>query len=259
MRIVLPVNSGCHILSLQFDRHLADLRASINEVKVDTQQQIRKQQVDLEVVRIEHTKACERIVEATARIEGLELDGAKETGEQQGFSAPQQRQIMTIMEKAVHILQEQIANSIGSEMDRLSSKVNKLEQDVSALESTSGTVAGALSAPSIAPRQPFQGSAHSPLSTSAPAYPDTPIWHSDSDDADWIGRWRRVPPELQHLDDPDLLVDSTDEDRLDGLSEDERCDLLEERYDAVQMLPVEQRYEALHRVVKEQWTKKHFL
>jgi len=81
----------------------------------------------------------------------------------------------------------------------------------------------------------------------------------DSDDADYVGHWRRVPPELQHLDDPDLIVDSTDEDRLDGLSEDERCDLLEERYDAVQMLPVEQRYVALQRVVKEQWTERHFL
>ena len=109
------------------------------------------------------------------------------------------------------------------------------------------------------PRHPFQGSAHSPLSTSAPAYPDTPFWHSDSDDADYVDGWRRVPPELQHLDDPDLIVDSTDEDRLDGLSEDERCDLLEERYDAVRMLPVEQRYVALQRVVKEQWTERHFL
>jgi hypothetical protein len=236
------VNSGCHILSLQFDRDLADLRASINAVKVDTQQQIRRQQMDLEVVRAEHTKACERIVEATARIQGLELDVAKETGEQQGLSALQQQQIMTIMEKAVHILQEQIANTIGSEMDRLSSKVTKLEQDVSALESTSGSMAGALSAPSIAPRQPFQGRAHSPRSASAPAYPDMPIWHSDSDDTDWIGRWRRVPPERQHLDDPALFLDVDDEDFLDCMSEDGRCDLLEERLAAVQMLPVEQRH-----------------
>ena len=54
-------------------------------------------------------------------------------------------------------------------------------------------------------------------------------------------------------------MDSADEDELDALSEDERCDLLKERFDAVQMLPIEQRFEALQRVVKEQWTLKYHL
>jgi hypothetical protein len=260
-RIVLPVNSGCHVRSLQFDKHIADLRASINEVKVDMQQQFRKQQAELELVRAELTKACERFADATIRIEGLEVEGVKESGEMPGFSEPQLRQLRTSMETIALTLQGQVSTFMEKAvaMDRLSPKMNKLQHDVSAPESTSGTTAGVLSAPVFIPRQPFQGSAYSPRCTSAPAYPDTLSLHSGSGDGEFLDRWRRVPPELHHLDDPDLIVDSADEDELDALSEDERCDLLKERFDAVQMLPIEQRFEALQRVVKEQWTLKYHL
>ena len=56
-----------------------------------------------------------------------------------------------------------------------------------------------------------------------------------------------------------LILDSEDEDFLDGLSEDERCDVLEERRDALQLLPVEQRGEALQRVASDQRAERHFL
>jgi hypothetical protein len=172
-------------------------------------------------------------------------------------------------------------NALSQEVDRLSAKVQVLEGELASQRTTSDTAAGVSSVSPMAPQQL--------LCTSAPPYPSTLIIDS-ADEAylDGLSEDERyavleqrynemqqcvverdtanlspsesegdVYPRANPIE--DLIWNSEDEDFLDGLSEDERCEVLEERHEALQMLPVEQRYEALQRVVSEQRAERHFL
>jgi hypothetical protein len=193
--------------------------------------------------------------QARADADGRLLHAAKDLGEAIQHSArvlseaffPTQLGVLDKAERALEMVSK--ANDRIGEAEEVSEELRKKLQNLSDRLTKNADIT------STTPPWLFQGGAPNP---------DTRIFDSDdegqrgvfSDVADILNSGGDAYPRPNPTE--DLILNSEDEDFLDGLSEDERCDVLEERHEALQVLPVVQRYEALLRVVSEQRADRHF-